>query len=142
MVDALLFDRLKAIRDLLDKIRGAGFDFDKIGETLGELGKAIEAAVNAPTLADQVKAWLHVLEVAAVATPTTTDDKLVASLKKLSESKVATIVFDLVAGWLGKSTPRAMAAAEADATAQAIDLGLLWAVAKMIYDLIQAFRKK
>lgn len=133
--NAFAFDRLRQIREWLQIAKSLGFDWTK----LGAIGEAVKDAIAAETLQAKAAGWIHVLDLVSQATETTVDDGIAKFLKQLQDSGLINLVVDVVGGWLGLSTPRAFAAAEAEAGAKAVDWNLLLQIAKFVYDLIVGF---
>ena len=130
-----VFDSIKKLRQLLDTLKSLGIDWNK----LGELGDAVQACIKVlrdttATTATKVAAVIVLLETAAKATTAITwDDSLVATLKTMEP-----FIVRLVSFLLGENVATAMD----DAQAAGIDVGMLWKIAQMIFEIIQLFLTK
>jgi len=140
MSEALSFETLSA-----DQVEAALFDRLK---NLKALMAAVNKAIAAVGVKDQVAAWLDVLALGASFSPSTNDDAIVAKIREFlsgpTAEKIIGIIADLVGDLMGNVKTKSAeeeAADKATVEAAAIPWSLLLTIAKMIFDLIQNAKK-
>lgn len=142
-----LFDNIRKLKDLLETLNGLGLDFAQLGK-IGEMIMETIAVVRdeAATAATKVGAVVTLLEkIAATTTGIAWDDKMAAaarSLEPLIVKLINAIGVKEDDGTVSVASAPDVAAVVNDSFALAFDPMTLFAIAKMIWDVIQLFLKR
>lgn len=131
-----IFENIRNIKEVLAKLADLGIDWTKLGPFGSSMLDAIKVISDgAATAAAKVDAAITAVEAwSLVTTKTVIDDNAAAWLRRLEP-----VIVRIVQGFTGAA---ALSSDEikAEAAALGIDLGNLWKIAQLIWELIQLFR--
>lgn len=123
--------------DLFNKLREFNFGMND----LMRLGTLLSEIRTAATTKEKVVAALQALKIISAATPTTSDDKILAGAESILSGKTLDLLCNLVDAWLG-SRSLALSAVEADVVAAGGNWTTFMELAKLVMTLIRSRQGK
>ena len=131
-----LNSRAAGLEEIFRLLKGIKID----GETLLKLYNLGLTVANADTTKEKVVAAIEMSKILAQATPTETDDKIVAVATTVLSGKLLDLMCTLVDSWLG-NVVIAQSAFESDVAAAGIDWSLYLELARQVLAIIRARRE-
>ena len=128
--------RVTGLFDLLKMLQSINID----ANGLMRLIALVNTVGTADTTKEQVVAALEILKIVSTATPTETDDKIVAAVTLFLSGKMLDLMVNLVDAWLGNRSV-AQASYESEVTAIGGDWTTFLELAKLVAGIIRARRE-